>query len=114
MSLINDPTILTIGICLGHQLIWKALGGKIIRSFKAIHGSAVNVKIPAWNKYFFKSDWGKILPVQRYNSLTVKIDQNNLKELPGLVLDENDELLMSNFSNTITGISNQIHVVKIN
>ena len=86
LALINNKSILTIGICLGHQLIWKALGAQVVRSKKAIHGTSINVKIPDWQGCFNERDWGKNLPVQRYNSLAVKINGSHFNKISRLLL----------------------------
>lgn len=88
------------GICLGHQLVHSALGGSVIHSKYPVHGESVLFKIPQW-EIFSKEDRGKILPVQRYNSLVVDIN-TRLNYDFDLALDVNSELMMSMFLKTYT------------
>jgi anthranilate synthase component 2 len=60
--------VFIFGICLGHQLLWKALGAKITRSHFPCHGEQV--------QYTLNQNWMKLLghsyiQVQRYNSYAV-------------------------------------------
>jgi len=68
-----------VGICLGHQLLWRVRGESVLKSKNPIHGRAVPFKIPPWKDYFKKSDWGFETLVQRYNSLTVIPSDKNIK-----------------------------------
>lgn len=68
-----------LGICLGHQLIWRIKGEQVLKSQNPIHGRAVPFKIPPWEEFFKKKDWGFETLVQRYNSLTVIPSVKNKK-----------------------------------
>lgn len=88
-----------MGICLGHQLLWKTLGVGTIQSDYPMHGQSVDVTLPNWN-YFSKYLRGKKVAVQKYNSL--KLDHKSLHEQ----LDEHvffqEESLIGQFKRGIT------------
>jgi anthranilate synthase component II len=69
-----------LGVCLGHQIIWRIKGDKVVKSENPIHGRAVPFKIPPWKEFFDKPDWGHETMVQRYNSLTVIPAEKNIKD----------------------------------
>lgn len=70
-KLFQNKNLYFLGICLGHQIIWRIKGDKVIKSENPIHGQAVPFKIPPWKEFFKKGDFGFETLVQRYNSLTV-------------------------------------------
>lgn len=59
------------GICLGHQLIFEALGYEIVDAPVKRHGRSGMFSIPRWPS-FSKADWGREMEVQYYSSLAVK------------------------------------------
>jgi anthranilate/para-aminobenzoate synthase component II len=69
-SLLYDG-IFHYGICLGHQLIFSALGYKIINAPVKRHGISGKFLVPKWPT-FSENDWGRELDVQYYSSLAVK------------------------------------------
>ncbi|RLA64156.1 MAG: hypothetical protein DRQ88_11465 [Epsilonproteobacteria bacterium] len=68
---LEHPNIFNFGICLGHQLLWRARGLKVIPSKFPIHGQEFKFNIPHWEE-FEENLWGKKVDVQRYNSLVVE------------------------------------------
>jgi anthranilate/para-aminobenzoate synthase component II len=76
-KLLGNKNLFFLGICLGHQLIWRIKGEKVLRSKNPIHGMAVPFIIPPWKEYFKKKDWGVETMVQRYNSLMVIPSKKN-------------------------------------
>jgi len=71
LKAIKRPYIYSMGICLGHQLLWRAQGYQVISSQTPIHGQQMEFEIPHWEE-FDPFLWGKKVNVQRYNSLVVK------------------------------------------
>ncbi len=59
-----------LGVCLGHQSIAEAFGGKIVHSNEIIHGKSCEVKIDTENELF--SDLPEEIAVARYNSLVAR------------------------------------------
>jgi anthranilate/para-aminobenzoate synthase component II len=86
-----------LGICLGHQLIWYLKGFEISKSQKPMHGQKFQVNLSEdWQRWLNRE---KIIWVQRYNSLSVKMN-----DLPfnvfGIIME--GELIMSRFGTVIT------------
>jgi anthranilate synthase component 2 len=54
------------GVCLGHQSIAYAFGGKIVRAIKPVHGKVKNVR---HNGHFLFNHIPSEFPVTRYHSL---------------------------------------------
>jgi anthranilate/para-aminobenzoate synthase component II len=88
-KLLNNSKIHLMGICLGHQLISRQLGYRIIPSSNCLHGEKI---ILSWKK--------KNYIVQRYNSLAVKPMGNNQEVLC------NNEVMILGYKN---GQSFQFH-----
>ena len=57
-----------LGICLGHQIIGRILGDKVVRSKNPLHGQSVPLIVPSWESCFPKKMWGREIHVQRYNT----------------------------------------------
>lgn len=73
-SLLKLKNVYTMGICLGHQLIWKAFGHFVVED-RPVHGQNFALKIPKWRDVFETGQWGREVLVQRYNSLAVVINE---------------------------------------
>ncbi|HZJ01361.1 MAG TPA: aminodeoxychorismate/anthranilate synthase component II [Gemmatimonadaceae bacterium] len=58
-----------LGVCLGHQAIAEAYGGKVVRAEKLMHGKT---SIVAHNSMDLFADVPSPLEVMRYHSLTVE------------------------------------------
>ncbi len=96
---LKEKNIFHMGICLGHQLLWNVNGCPIEKSIKPLHGQTVTLKIPEWNRLFPKSHWGKLISVQRYNSLSINTQQSSGQ----FILDEEwHEPIMGRGKNFIT------------
>lgn len=78
-KLFDNKYLNFLGICLGHQIIWRIKGEEVCKSIRPIHGMAVPFKIPPWEDYFNRPDFGLETMVQRYNSLVVKSSEKNRK-----------------------------------
>jgi anthranilate synthase component 2 len=64
-------TIPTLGVCLGHQAIGEAYGGKVVRARTLMHGKTSRISHDG--KGLFK-DLPNPLEVMRYHSLVVETD----------------------------------------
>lgn len=64
-------TIPTLGVCLGHQAIGEAYGGKVVRARTLMHGKTSHITHDG--KGLFK-DVPNPLEVMRYHSLVVETD----------------------------------------
>ncbi|MBA2404002.1 MAG: aminodeoxychorismate/anthranilate synthase component II [Bdellovibrionales bacterium] len=79
-----------LGICLGHQILWKLLGHQVIKSLHPLHGQKIKLNLPkGWQEWLNlpAETW-----VQRYNSLAV-MDQGEIEGIDKLV--EKGEIIMS-------------------
>ena len=65
-----SPTKSILGICLGHQAIGEAFGGKILNLSKVYHGVATTVSIDAKNDILFRNIPESII-AGRYHSWVV-------------------------------------------
>ena len=84
------PHIPILGVCLGHQAIGQAYGGKVIRAPKPMHG-----KLSAITQHDTRSVF-KGLPssfqVTRYHSLIV--ERSSLPDCLEITAETNDQLIM--------------------
>ena len=62
-------TIPTLGVCLGHQAIGEAYGGRVIRARRVMHGKCSNVEHDGQGIF---AGLPSPLPVMRYHSLIVE------------------------------------------
>ncbi len=80
------------GVCLGHQLIWRALDFPVVKSQIPLHGQKVKIKLTSFWMNYLKLP--EIVSVQRYNSLVVQIKESEVPQ--GItVLFSQDELQIS-------------------
>ncbi|MBT7766477.1 MAG: hypothetical protein HN730_04930 [Bdellovibrionales bacterium] len=109
-SLSQRKNIFQLGICLGHQLIWRAFGVRSLKSDTPLHGGKVELKLPLWCDRSLKGTSQKIW-VQRYNSLNLSYeDYTKLRDNQELVAKHGDlklyfqsgECLLGKFCRGIT------------
>ncbi len=62
-------SIPTLGVCLGHQAIGEAYGGKVVRASRVMHGKCSNVEHDGTGLF---DGLPSPLPVMRYHSLIVE------------------------------------------
>ena len=62
-------SIPTLGVCLGHQAIGEAYGGKVVRAGRVMHGKCSNVEHDGTGLF---QGLPSPLPVMRYHSLIVE------------------------------------------
>lgn len=101
LHLIQNPNIMTMGICLGHQLLWFFQGQEVTRSRTPLHGQK---EVYDLNKYW-ASRFTKQIQVQRYNSLAVKMSNSTKKTAQAQgwnVFVKNHECVMSARENVIS------------
>lgn len=103
-QIINNTNIFVMGICLGHQLIWKLKGASIFRLKQPLHGHSCIMQIPAWSKYFDHLVINKKVLVQSYNSLAVLYDADLMPVSSNVI--HGSQVMASLFFN---GISFQFH-----
>lgn len=80
-----------LGVCLGHQAIGEAFGGKLVNLDTVYHGVATNCKLLHTNLKLFKGLPGEI-EVGRYHSWVLS-DENFPKELDITARDENNYIM---------------------
>jgi anthranilate synthase component 2 len=81
------PIVPTLGVCLGHQAIGEAFGGRVVRARKVMHGKTSRVRHTAQGIFAGLPD---PMQVMRYHSLTV--DAKTLPpELEIVARDQEDE-----------------------
>ncbi len=92
IDLIKASSVPILGVCLGHQSIGAAFGGKIIKAPEIFHGKLSKVKHNQEN--IFKGI-DSPYSVVRYHSLIIEKDTlPDELEITG-VLEENPEIIMS-------------------
>jgi anthranilate synthase/aminodeoxychorismate synthase-like glutamine amidotransferase len=78
-----------LGVCLGHQIIGQAFGGKIVRAKKLMHGKMSKI-------YFKKTGIFKSIKspfnATRYHSLI--IDKKNLPDCLSITAETKDKIIM--------------------
>jgi para-aminobenzoate synthetase component 2 len=78
-----------LGICLGHQIIGKVFGGKIIQSVEPVHGKVF--EIVHSGKYVFKNIVSP-MKATRYHSLI--IERESLPEILEITSETEDGVIM--------------------
>jgi anthranilate synthase/aminodeoxychorismate synthase-like glutamine amidotransferase len=100
-----------LGICLGHQIIAQALGGKIVKAKKMMHGKTSKIKV-------FKSKLFENLPsnivATRYHSLVV--DPKTVPNELNITALTNDDVIMglSHNKHDVHGIQFHPESIKTN
>ena len=102
-QILKNKNILLVGICLGHQLIWKHLGVKTIKSKNPVHGQIEELN--NLQNFFNQKNYNKSLNVQRYNSLCIELTDGLTQQYTDsgwrLIL-KNNELYASVKNNIVT------------
>lgn len=91
-----------LGICLGHQVIAEAYGGKIIRANNILHGKKSNIRV---KKDYIFYGVSRRLAVMRYHSLIV--DKETLPEeieVIGKSLDDDEIMAVKHRDYKIYGL----------
>ncbi|MFM8406802.1 MAG: anthranilate synthase component II [Pirellulaceae bacterium] len=80
-----------LGVCLGHQAIGQALGAKVVRAPRPIHGRTSQVKVCTDSRLL--GPQGTQLTVARYHSLA--LDPNSIPEALTITSWSDDGVVMS-------------------
>ncbi len=93
LSLIKEyaSTKSILGVCLGHQAIGEAFGGKLINLSKVYHGVATNINFERPVKSLFKN-LPSTIEAGRYHSWIVS-DENFPEELEVTARDDNNYIM---------------------
>ena len=94
LSLIKEyaSTKSILGVCLGHQAIGQAFGGKLINLSTVYHGVATPVKIDETKKSQLFEGLPETLEVGRYHSWIIA-EENFPEELEVTARDENNYIM---------------------
>ncbi len=63
------PTVPTLGVCLGHQAIGEAYGGRIVRAGRVMHGKTSRIEHDGSGLF---KDVASPMQVMRYHSLVIE------------------------------------------
>jgi anthranilate synthase/aminodeoxychorismate synthase-like glutamine amidotransferase len=79
-----------LGVCLGHQAIGEAYGGKVVRASRVMHGKCSNVEHDGTGLF---EGLPSPLPVMRYHSLIVERESLPAElEVVAVVADDPNEI----------------------
>ena len=91
-----------LGVCLGHQSICEALGGKTVYASKLMHGKKSNIKIDTDSKIYRGLE--ERVDVGRYHSLAVDITGlNDVFKVTG-ISDDNEIMSVEHKEYRIYGV----------
>jgi anthranilate synthase component 2 len=85
-----EKNIPLFGVCLGHQAIAQAFGGKVVRAPKPMHGKISNI---AHNRKGVFKDIPSPYPVTRYHSLIA--EKQSLPDCLEITAQTDDGLIMA-------------------
>ncbi|HEY4874077.1 MAG TPA: aminodeoxychorismate/anthranilate synthase component II [Puia sp.] len=93
LPLINEyaPTKSILGVCLGHQAIGEAFGGKLINLSTVYHGVVTNCQLSTVNCHLF-TEMPQTFEVGRYHSWIVS-DENFPNDLEVTARDDNNYIM---------------------
>ncbi|HWR33855.1 MAG TPA: aminodeoxychorismate/anthranilate synthase component II [Chitinophagaceae bacterium] len=81
-----------LGVCLGHQAIGEAFGGKLVNLSTVYHGVSTNVKIDSTKKAQLFGGLPDVIEVGRYHSWIIA-EENFPSELEITARDENNYIM---------------------
>jgi anthranilate/para-aminobenzoate synthase component II len=98
----NNKERFILGVCLGHQILGNLLSFEVIESNYKKHGESVEYQVLQNDSCFPKDLYGKVISVQRYNSLTLRPIPGEKNSSNFIGLDENNEVLCLRGENFIS------------
>lgn len=96
-----------LGVCLGHQAIGEAMGGKTIHAPRLMHGKADRIKIVDKSSRIFSGFVGGTAEVGRYHSLVT--DKKNLPDCLKVTAVSGDGAVMAMEHNEYPLFGMQFH-----
>jgi anthranilate synthase component II len=81
-----------LGVCLGHQAIGQAFGGKLVNLSTVYHGVATPLRLDAKNKNGLFENLPDVIEVGRYHSWVVS-DENFPSDLEVTARDDNNYIM---------------------
>ncbi len=95
------PQCFVLGICLGHQLIWRNLTVPVVSSAQLMHGQSIELKLSGYWQNKLSLFQSKVR-VQRYNSLVVDAQHARFYSQDKQLLFHHEELMMSCWPGVMT------------
>lgn len=101
----TSPTVPVLGVCLGHQAMGIAAGGKVGRAPEPVHGSATEVHLSPDRRF---AGLPSMIRVGRYHSLTIT-DVPEALEVIGACEEQGQKVVMAVRHRTLPWFGVQFH-----
>src|SRR5712671_7555170 len=99
-----SPTVPVLGVCLGHQAIWQAFGGEVVRAPVQVHGKLSEIKHQGEGVF---RGINAPFKATRYHSLVV--ERSNLPGDLAVTAETDDRLIMGLAHRTLAVHGVQFH-----
>ncbi|GKX67318.1 anthranilate synthase component II [Inconstantimicrobium mannanitabidum] len=91
-----------LGVCLGHQVIAEAYGGKVVRAREVFHGKSSKIKVKGDDIFAGVS---RKIDVMRYHSLIVeRVSLPEELEIIGETIENGDIMALKHKTNLVFGV----------